>query len=86
MHCLSQQDSTGGLKHDTLKTIYNGAVLPQLLYVAPVWVESIKKECNRAKYVRVQRLISLRITKAYHTISHEAICIPTGPTPINIKV
>ena len=47
-----------GLRHEALKTIYNGAILPQLLYAAPVWIESIKRECNRAKYVRVQRLIS----------------------------
>ena len=75
-----------GLKHEALKTIYNGAILPQLLYATPVWVESIKKDCNRAKYVRVQRLISLRIAKAYRTISHEALCILTGLTPIDIKV
>jgi hypothetical protein len=74
------------LKHEALRTIYNGAILPQLLFAAPVWIESIKKECNKDKYVRVQRLISLRIAKAYRTISHEALCILTGLTPINIKV
>ena len=60
-------------------------MLSQLLYAAPVWIESIKKECNKAKYVRVQRLISLRIAKAYRTISHEALCILTGLIPTNIK-
>jgi hypothetical protein len=25
-----------GLRHEALKTIYNGATLPQLLYAAPV--------------------------------------------------
>jgi hypothetical protein len=74
-----------GLKHEALKTIYTGAILPQLLYAAPVWIESIKKEYNKAKYVRVQRLIGLRIAKAYRTISHEALCILTELTPINIK-
>jgi len=74
-----------GLRHEALKTIYKGAILPQLLYAAPMWIEAIKKECNRAKYVRVQRLISLRIAKAYRTISHEALCILTGLTPITIK-
>ena len=74
-----------GLRHEALKTIYIGAILPQLLYTAPVWIESIKKECNRDKYVRVKRLISLRIAKAYCIISHEALCILTGLTPINIK-
>jgi hypothetical protein len=50
-----------------------------------VWIESIKKECNKAIYVRVQRHITLRMAKAYCTISHEALCILTGITPINIK-
>ena len=74
-----------GLKHEALKTIYNDAILPQMLYAAPVWVESINKECNRAKFIRVQRLICLRIAKAYRRISQEALCILTGLTPINIK-
>jgi len=36
-----------GLRHEALKTINNGSILPQLLYAAPVWIESINKECNR---------------------------------------
>jgi hypothetical protein len=53
-----------GLKHEALRTIYTGAILPQLLYAAPVWIESSKKECNQAKYVRVQRNASSRVAKA----------------------
>jgi ribonuclease HI len=56
-----------------------------MLYAAPMWIESINKEYNRAKYIRVQRLISLRIANAYRTISQEALCILTGLTSINIK-
>jgi len=63
------------LSHKALKIIYNGAILPQLLYAAPLWIDSMKKEYNKAKYTRVPRLISLRLSKAYHTISHEALCI-----------
>jgi hypothetical protein len=76
-----------GLKYEALKTIYTSAILPQLLYAVPTIVDRIhKNEYNRAKHVRVQRLISLGIAKAYRTISHEALCILTGLTPINIKV
>ena len=50
-----------------------------------MWIEAIKKECKRAKHVRVERLISLRIAKAYRTISHEAHCTLTGRTSITIK-
>ena len=45
----------------------------------------MKRKYNRAKYIRVQRLINLRIAKAYRTVSHEALCILTGIPPINIK-
>ena len=66
-------------------TLYNGAILPQILYAVSGWKDAIENEYNRAKYVTVQRLISLRIAKAYRTISHEAVCIVTGLTPITIK-
>jgi len=54
-----------GLNHEALKIIHNGAILPQLLHAAPMWIDSMKKEYNKAKYTRVWRLISLRIAKAY---------------------
>jgi hypothetical protein len=38
------------------------------------------------KLIRVQRLINIRITKAYRTVSKEALCILTGLTPIDIKI
>jgi hypothetical protein len=34
----------------------------------------------------VQRLIKIKIAKAYRTVSHEALCILTGMTPIDIKM
>jgi len=74
-----------GLKHEVPKTIYKGAILPLLLYGAPVWIEATKYGYNRRKYIRVQRLMNIRIAKAYHTTSSEALCIVTGTTPIIIK-
>ena len=46
----------------------------------------MKKEYNNLKYTRVQRLLSLRIAKEHRKISHEALCIIKGITPINFKV
>ena len=74
-----------GLKYEALKKIYKGAILPLLLYGAPVWIEALKYEFNRRKYVRVQRLMNIRIAKAYRTSSSEALCIVTGTTPVIIK-
>jgi hypothetical protein len=76
---------TWGLNHEALKTIYKGAILPLLLYGAPVWIEAMKYEYNRRKYIRVQRLMNIRMAKAYRTTSGEALYIVTGMTPIIIK-
>ena len=77
---------TCGLKHKALKTIYSGAILPTILYGAPVWKDVIKRSCYKAKIVRIQRLINIRIAKAYRTVSNEALCIITGLMPIHIKI
>jgi hypothetical protein len=45
----------------------------------------MKYEYNRLKYIRVQRLMNIKIAKALRTTSSEALCILTGMTPIIIK-
>lgn len=74
-----------GIKHEAIKTIYKGAILTLLLYGAPVWIDAMKYEHNRQKYIRVQRLINIGMAKAYCTTSNEALRILTGVTPIIIK-
>jgi len=87
IHSLSKSAKISwGLKHGALKTIYKAAILPFLLYGAPVWIEALQYEHNRLKYIRVQRLIIIRIAKAYRKVSNEALCIPTGLIPIDIKI
>jgi len=75
-----------GIKRAAIETIYKGAILPLLTYGAPVWIDAMKYKHNRQKYIRVQRLINIKMAKAYHTTSSEALCILTGMTPINIKL
>ena len=67
-----------------MQTVYKGAVLPLLLYGAPVWAEAMRFE-YRIKYVRVQRLMNIKIAKAFRTTSSEALCILAGTTPIIIR-
>jgi hypothetical protein len=73
-----------GLSHAALKTIYTGAILPLLQYGAPLWIHAINNANYRSKLIRVQRLINIRIAKAYRTVSNEALCMITGLTPIYI--
>ena len=56
IHSLSKSAKVSwGLKHEALKTIFKTAILPLLLYGAPVWLEAMKYEYNRLKYITVQR-------------------------------
>ena len=45
----------------------------------------IDKVSYKSKLVRVQRLINIRIAKAYRTVSNEALCILTGLIPLPLK-
>jgi len=53
-----------GLKQEALNTIYKGAILPIMVYDAPVWVRPMEKNCNRTLYSRVQRLMNIKIANA----------------------
>ena len=82
IHSLSKSAKISwGLQHEVLQTIYKEVILPHLLYGAPVWIEAMQYEHNRQKYIRVQRLMNIRMAKMYRTTSSEASCILTGMTP-----
>jgi len=46
----------------------------------------MNKACYKAKIIRIQRLINIRIAKAYCMVSNEALCVITGLMPVNIKI
>jgi len=46
----------------------------------------MKYEYNRPKYIRLKRLINIRIAKAFRTKSSEALCILAGTTPVIFKI
>jgi len=74
-----------GLKQEALNTIHKGAILPLLLYGAPVWVRAMEKNCNRTLYSRVQGVMNIKIAKAYCTTSNDALYILTGNAPVELK-
>lgn len=69
---------TWGLKHEALNLIYTEGILPLLLYGAPVWKSVLNKSCYKAKLIRIQILINIRIAKAYRMFSNEELCVITG--------
>ena len=46
----------------------------------------MNKSCYKAKLIRKQRLINIRIDKAYRSVSNEALCVITGLIPVNTKI
>ena len=46
----------------------------------------MNKENNKARLLRVLRLINIKMAIAYRTVSHEAPCMVTGMMPIDIKI
>ena len=75
-----------GLGHKALKAIYEGAIVPILTYGAPIWVEAIRKSKNLTEYKRIQRLMNIKIAKAYRTVSYDASCVIAGVQPIQITI
>jgi hypothetical protein len=74
------------LGHKALKTIYEGAVVPVLTYGAPIWIDAIRRNKNLTKYKRIQRLMNIKMAKAYRTISYDASCVIAGVRPIQITI
>jgi len=77
---------TWGLKNEALAAMHKGAILPLLMYGAPVWSEEMKCEHNRQRKVQVQQLVNMKMARAHRTTSNEALCILTGTTPLILKL
>lgn len=77
--------NTWGLGSETLSLIYKAAIEPIVLYCSPIWAEKLNKTKIK-KFRKMQRLIAMRITKAYRTISYESVIVIAGLIPIDIKI
>ena len=75
-----------GLNSDSVKLIYKGAILPFLTYCCSIWEDGLKVKRNFKKLQRVQRLIAIKICRAYRTVSLDAILVLAGILPIELKI
>lgn len=75
-----------GLGHKSLRTIYEGAIVPLMTYGAPIWEGAITKHKYLHKLQSAQKLINIKIAKAYRTISFEASCVMAGVPPIGLVI
>ena len=65
---------------------HEGAIVPLMTYGAPVWEGAITKNKYLQKLQSAQRLINIKIAKAYRTISFEASCVIAGVPPIGLII
>jgi len=75
-----------GMGHRALKLVYIGAIEPTLTYGAPVWEKALTKQNNLRKYQRVQRVMNIKISKAFRTLSYEASSLLAGDRPIRLAI
>ena len=66
------------LRSQSFKNTLHRGIQPFLLHGAPVWAETVEKARYSKMLTGVQRLINIKIAKAYRTVSNEALCIITG--------
>lgn len=74
-----------GNRTTTLKTIYERAIIPMLLYAAEVWGESAKSAINKKTLRTVERPFLLAITRAYKTAPTAALGVVAGCVPLYIR-
>jgi ribonuclease HI len=87
IHMLSKSAKLKwGLRHRALKVIYSGAIEPILTYGAPVFEKALENKNNLRKYQSVQRMLNIKIAKAYRTLSYEASCVLAGIRPIRLAI
>jgi hypothetical protein len=54
-----------GLRHEVLRMIYSGAILPILPYGAQVWIDSMQRNSNASKLRKINRMTKIKIANAY---------------------
>jgi len=74
--------ATWGLSYANLVTIYKYAILPTITYAAEAWHSSISKRAKN-KLQQIQRSFLLFLTKAYRTVSLEALSAIARILPID---
>ena len=74
--------ATWGISYANLVTIYKHAILPVITYAAEAWHSSISKRAKN-KFKQIQKSFLLFLTKAYRTVSLEALSAFAGLMPID---
>jgi ribonuclease HI len=73
--------ATWGMTFHNLMTFYKYAILPVITYASESWSTSVSKRA-KCKLQKIQRAFLIFITKAYKSVSNEALSASAGIMPI----
>jgi len=71
------------MSYSNLVTVYTHAILPVITYAAESWSTSISRRAKH-KLQQIQRSFLIFTTKAYRTISQEALSAISGIMPLDL--
>lgn len=74
-----------GLGHGAMRILYRGLFVPIITYGAPGWADLLNLS-QRGILARTQRQALLRVTRAYRTVSTDALPALAGEIPIDLLI
>lgn len=77
--------ATWGLKFQATTAVYRAAFLGSALYACSAWARFLKRP-DWDSLRRAQRAVLLRATKAYRTVSTDALQVIAGAPPIDLEI
>jgi hypothetical protein len=77
--------ATWGMSFHNLLTIYKHAILLVITYASESWCTTTTKRA-RSKLLQIQRSYLTFITKAYRTVSNEALSAFAGTMPLDLAI
>jgi hypothetical protein len=84
MQLLSFAKIKYGLNNRALEVIYKGAIIPIISYAIPVWLPELKRLDIIKPLENIQRLIALRLCRAFKTVSTDALNVISNLMPIDL--
>lgn len=66
------------------RRLYAGIIRAKALYGCPIWADKLGVQ-NRTMLRRSQRVMAIRVARAYRTVSYEAACAIAGTAPWHLE-
>ncbi|CAG4927182.1 unnamed protein product [Colias eurytheme] len=66
------------------RRLFAGVVRSQALYGCPIWADKLLTR-NTIVLRRCQRVVAIRVARAYRTVSYDAVCVIAGTAPWHLE-